>query len=156
MDEHLRTALFSASLLTFCLTAAVYDVRSYRLPNWLMASGAVVGVGCSALLGGVAGLEQALYGGLLGIALLFLPFAARAMGGGDVKFLGALGCFLGPISCAWALLYGAVAGGALSLVVYCLPGVTPPGEAKKRRKVPYGVALAVGAIVAYQLRGPHS
>jgi Flp pilus assembly protein protease CpaA len=84
---------------------------------------------------------------------LFLPFAARVMGAGDVKFLGALGTFLGPLGCAWALLYGAVAGGVLSAFVYFTKSPKREDEARMKRKVPYGVALAVGGIIVAQWQG---
>jgi prepilin peptidase CpaA len=153
VNEPLLNALTQATFLTFALAAAVYDFRSYRLPNWLTLLGAVLGVGCSVALQGVPGLFHALQGATLGIGLLFLPFAARAMGAGDVKFLGALGAFLGPLGCAWALVYGAVAGGVLSAIVYYTKGPNQEGEARMKRKVPYGVALAVGGIIASQWHG---
>ncbi len=111
-----------------------------------------------------------------GIALAFgLPlFALRGLGGGDVKLLAAVGAFLGPGRLITALLAAGVAGGVLAVAVALRRGVLLPallgtggllrrwatlGRAGERRTlaspgaitVPYGVAIAVGAVVGWFL-----
>jgi prepilin peptidase CpaA len=44
-------------------------------------------------------------------------YALRGLGAGDVKLLGAIGAWLGPMGAVWTGLYGAIAGGILALVV---------------------------------------
>ena len=48
---------------------------------------------------------------------MFMPFALRGLGGGDVKLIAALGAWLGPVNALWLGLYAGVAGVVMALVV---------------------------------------
>jgi prepilin peptidase CpaA len=99
-------------------------------------------------------------------------FLLRGMGAGDVKLLGAVGAWLGPGGALWSALFAVLAGGVLALVVGAIhgylgqafrnlwgligfwravgvqpqPGLTIDDAASPR--LPYGVAIAAGTIVA--------
>ena len=53
---------------------------------------------------------------------MFVPFALRGLGGGDVKLIGALGAWLGPATALWLGLYAGVAGFVMALVVALYSG----------------------------------
>lgn len=97
--------------------ACVIDVREHRIPNWLTLSATLAGVAYQLAVAGTAGLTSAVAGWALGVAIFFLPFALRGLGGGDIKLLGALGAWLGPSDIVWLSLYTGVAGGVFALVV---------------------------------------
>ena len=59
----------------------------------------------------------ALAGWLVGVALFFPVFALGGMGAGDVKLLGGVGAWLGPVAAVWVALYSGIAGGVMGLVV---------------------------------------
>jgi len=65
------------SLLLAALIAAavVFDLRTFRIPNALIAAGLVAGVGTAVVAGGLVGAGQALAGMSVGL-VLFLPFYA--------------------------------------------------------------------------------
>ena len=71
--------------------AAVFDLRTRRIPNWLCAAGFIAGFACQIALFRWTGARDAALGA--GIALLiYIPlFALRAVGGGDVKLMAAVG-----------------------------------------------------------------
>ena len=94
-----------------------------------------------------------------------------AVKAGDVKFLMAVGALLGPWRVLWALLFGSVVGGLLSVAVLGVTrrgrqrvatfwiqlgnfvstrdaGVLKPSEAGTTMFIPYGLALALGALGA--------
>jgi prepilin peptidase CpaA len=87
----------------FSLLAAVLDVRTHRLPNWLTVSGFVSAVLFHAVSGalhnGWAGLGQGLLlslgGFATGFGILLVLWLIGGGGGGDVKLMGALGAWLG-------------------------------------------------------------
>jgi prepilin peptidase CpaA len=61
-------------------------------------------------------------GWTVGIAIFFLPFALGGLGAGDVKLLGAIGAWLGPMNAVWVGLYAGAAGGVLAIFVALTKG----------------------------------
>ena len=168
---------FSTSAITIvggaCYTlalvvASVWDIRSRRIPNWLVIALVVLGVCYSALVQSfVAGVPRALLGMVIGFAL-WIPFYALGMlGAGDVKLFAAASCWLAPSQIFSAALVAALAGGVLSVIglvlahglglatlrvahgmrdpkILATPLAVPPG----RRTLPYGLAMTTGLLVA--------
>lgn len=97
-------------------TAAVYDVRTRRIPNTLTFGGAAFALIFHAIDGGTSELESAALGWLVGSLVFIVPFALRGLGGGDVKLVAALGAWLGASNAVWLALYTGVAGGILALL----------------------------------------
>jgi prepilin peptidase CpaA len=156
-------------LLALVCAAAFTDLRSRRIPNALTVAGLVAGLGLRVPLGGEAVLDG--LGGAVAALALGIPFfAARALGGGDVKLLAAVGAFAGWTGLLDTLLAIALAGAALALIEAVRRGVLvqvfantgklalyyatlsrygarPEIGAQAAVSVPYGVAIAAGAIV---------
>jgi prepilin peptidase CpaA len=107
----------SAVLLGLLVTAAVIDVRSHRIPNWLTVSGIVFGLFYSAF--GPFPLQDGILwslGGLaLGAGVMFPFYLMRVMGAGDVKLMGMVGVLLGPAGTWGAILGSCIAGGVLAI-----------------------------------------
>ena len=97
--------------------AAVIDLRTRRVPNFLTASLAAVGIGLAAVGLGRVGLGSAILGGLLGLAFMLPGHFFGATGAGDVKLLAAAGALLGPTDTVYAFFYTAIAGGVLAVAV---------------------------------------
>lgn len=77
--------------------AAVVDVRSRRIPNWLTFSLMLAGLGQSFTWARTVSPGDACLGLLTGFGLTFALFALGAVGGGDVKLLAGIGAWLGPL-----------------------------------------------------------
>src|ERR1051325_4264762 len=88
--------------------AAVLDVWSRRIPNWVTFSTLCIGVAINAWLHGLDGAVGSLVGAALGIGLLLPFYVMHALGAGDVKLLGALGALLGPQALISVVVYGAI------------------------------------------------
>lgn len=110
------------TVLAACLTAAVIDVRSYRVPNVLtgplLAGGLVLGTAT----GGAAGLGAALLGSAAAFLALIAFHAMGVMGAGDVKLGVAVGAWLGAAAVLRALLVTALAGGGYVLALRFVTG----------------------------------
>jgi prepilin peptidase CpaA len=102
--------------------ACVTDLRSRRIPNVLTFGAAAGAVVFHTVAPGGEGFLSATAGWLVGVAVMFLPFALGGLGGGDVKLLGALGAWLGPANALWLGLYAGMAGGAMAVVVALCTG----------------------------------
>jgi prepilin peptidase CpaA len=87
---YISTALVSALVVA----VAFFDLRERRIPNFLVFPAALLGLAVNALAGW-QGLLFSLKGLGLGFALLFIPYILGGMKAGDVKFLAAIGAFVG-------------------------------------------------------------
>jgi prepilin peptidase CpaA len=106
-------------LLMFLVAAAVSDVLTYRIPNWLTVSGMLAGVVASTLDAPVAVMPTVLasLGGLfVGLVCLMPLHALRLMGAGDVKLMAVVGAFIGFPAVLMAILFTLVAGGVMAVV----------------------------------------
>jgi prepilin peptidase CpaA len=108
--------------LGIAAVACGWDLRTRRIPQVLTLGGALAGFVFHVLNGGWdAGLASAA-GWTIGIAIFFLPFALGGLGAGDVKLLGAIGAWLGPMNAVWVGLYAGAAGGILAIIVALTKG----------------------------------
>ena len=149
--------------------AGLIDLRSRRIPNRLTLGILVSGLALRSLEG-FESLAVGLGGAALGLALAVVLFGLGALGGGDGKLLIGVGAFLGYEDFVGALLLIGVLGGLLGLSEAIRRGVILPAAVNAfgmiRRwftlgrsgvartldspgavAVPYGVAIALGAIV---------
>ncbi len=116
MTEFSGIALLVLIVLTIVvITLAYTDLRERRIPNLIVFPAALIGLGLNACWGW-AGLWFGIKGLVVGFALLFIPYLFQAMGAGDVKFLAAVGAFLGGVEVIRVLLLALLAYPPLALV----------------------------------------
>jgi len=102
--------------------ACVTDVRTRRIPNALTFGAAAAALVFHVVTPNGHGAMSVVAGWFVGAAMMFLPFALRGLGAGDVKLVAALGAWLGPANAVWLAVYAMIAGGVLSLVVAACHG----------------------------------
>jgi len=105
----------SIAVIALGAAASAIDWTTRRVPNALTFGAAAAGLAFAFATGGTGALLWSAAGLGVGFALFLPLFALRAMGGGDVKLLGAFGAWLGPALVCWVAVYGAIAGGLLAL-----------------------------------------
>ena len=140
--------------------AAASDLISMTISNrlclFLVASFAV----CTVLLGlSPAAIGWHLAAGALVLVVAFGLFAAGWIGGGDAKLAAATALWLGFGLLPTYGVFASIFGGALTLAILQLrrmalegPLSTAPWLARLREKnggIPYGIALAIGALLIY-------
>src|SRR5215475_14301148 len=103
-------------------TAAVYDIRFRRIPNWLVLAGIIAGFSLNVSSSGSSGLAHAAGGLGLGFALYFPLYLLRARGAGDVKLLAAVGAIVGARNCFWVFILTAILGGLIAMLILLLRG----------------------------------
>ena len=100
--------------LAVAIIAAIADLRSRRVPNWLTLSALILGFVWHIAHGTW---REAAWGALLG-AVIYLPmWLAGGRGGGDVKLMAALGAWLGPSSWIQLFVLTALIGGIWALIL---------------------------------------
>jgi prepilin peptidase CpaA len=153
--------------------ATVTDLRSRRIPNWLVLPFMVAGVIVSTWLHGWHGLGQSLSGLALGGLLFGILCWLGGMGMGDVKLCAAIGAWIGPSQLMFALVITGFAGGVMALcwaiaggfvgdlfkntgdlvVGFTKHGLRPNPELvldnPSARKMPYAPAIAIGTLVSF-------
>jgi prepilin peptidase CpaA len=109
-------------LLAMLAVAAVIDARERRIPNWLTFGLLTAGVvragfiGWSSPSGAAAGVAHSLLGVLVGASVPLVLFMLKAVGGGDVKLMAAIGAWIGPAPVIVVLLIEKVVGLVMVLV----------------------------------------
>ncbi len=165
--------------ITFWLTlivmtaAVITDLRSRRIPNWLVVPFLAAGVIFRGVTGGLPGLGRSLAGAGLAAGVLSILCYSRGMGMGDLKLFAAAGAWIGPAQLVTALVVAAIAGGALAVacalwtrslgrhldaaadlaIELCGSGFRPhrtihlgnPAAAR----VPYALAIAIGTMFSF-------
>jgi len=102
------------------LTAALYDLRLRRIPNWLNLSGIILGFGLNTYFLAGRGATSASLGFLLALAVYTPLYLLRGMGAGDVKLMAAIGAIAGPANWFHIFLATALLGGVLSIFLIVL------------------------------------
>jgi len=178
-----QTAVFSGSLFrllsggvfsVLLVIACVTDVRWRRIPNALVLTLALTGFAFSVWVDPwLVGLGRAMGGLSLDFGIWIVFYVIGAIGAGDVKLFAAAGAWLGPSATWRAALVGAALGGALAIAMLlrerrarqglenvmtsistrslALLGAAP--GTSNSRQLPYGVALACGALVVAWIPG---
>ena len=171
--------LFDLAIFAVISLAAFFDLEWRRIPNWLILFGLIAGLGLSSLRG-MNEVYQSLLGMGVGIGVLFIPFAFRWIGAGDVKLLGVMGAFVGPYMLLRVLWYAALATGVMAIfsVIFRRLSIdflirasvdfkqammvlltfgrsqaqsANAWTARNRQGVPWGVGIGLGTVFAYYL-----
>lgn len=151
------------------LFAMYSDLRWRKIPNCLTLPAIALGFLANFLGNGWNGLVFACLGLLVGMGLLMLPYILGGMGGGDVKFLGAVGAMVGSYAVLNVFLYTTLVGGAIAvgvavankslaemlkkvwLLLKCIFLFRVPlagaGIFTKSLAIPYGVAIGAGTFL---------
>jgi prepilin peptidase CpaA len=147
------TELLLGVLAILLIVAAIIDVRTFTISNGLNLTVALLAplywwsIGLP--LWPDAAIQVAVAAAVF--AVLAATFYMGMMGGGDVKLAAALALWFRPFTTLKILVIMSLAGGLLTLIVLAvhkkrakapIPGDSPAAKPE----VPYGVAIAIGAL----------
>jgi prepilin peptidase CpaA len=125
--------------------AAITDWRSRIIDNWLN-----LGIALTApLYWWATGLSMwpgvAMQIGFAFIVTLIFTgaFALRAMGGGDVKLLGALALWFSPLAFVSLAIIMSILGGVLTIIMLMHHKIT---KSLGKPEIPYGVAISMAGL----------
>ena len=153
--------------------ATFTDLRSRRIPNWLVYPFMLVGFGVSGWLHGVHGIVESLEGFALGAVIFGILSLMGGMGMGDVKMLAGIGAWIGPSQLMVALVLTGLVGGVMAICWAIaggflgelfngtgdlIVGIKDRGLSPhptlvlgnpKARKMPYAPAIAIGTLISF-------
>ncbi len=149
------------AIFPFCLAMAAFnDLFSMTIPNRISLI-ILAAFPVAAYMAGVplADIGLHLAGGLLVFAICLGLFAANVMGGGDAKLLTACAVWFGiNMSLFEFAVYVSLIGGLLTVLIVILRsqaqtihaiGIDLPSSVLMAKKIPYGIAIAIGGFMAY-------
>jgi prepilin peptidase CpaA len=154
----IEVMLLAVLAILLCV-AALGDVRSYRIPNTLnLAISALAIPYC--LINFYQG-SLAIWPQIILITSIFAIMATLMMvnilGGGDAKLFLALAFWLPPQRYLDMILYTALAGGLMCVIILLKQssntGISATGvdgettATKRKQRIPYGVAIAAGGLI---------
>jgi prepilin peptidase CpaA len=139
--QPLLVALYAA--LAVLMSIAIFtDVKGRIIPNWLNAGIAVLApvYWYATSLGVWPGVAIQIGLGLAVFGLFTVMFALGAMGGGDVKMLGAIALWFPLLPMMHLLVIMSILGGVLTIIMLIRHKIS---KAEGKIEVPYGVAIAL-------------
>ncbi|MBB4066461.1 prepilin peptidase [Gellertiella hungarica] len=149
------------AIFPFCLAMAAFtDLFSMTIPNRISLA-LIVAFPVAAVLAGLPLADIGLHVGAAAavFAVCLALFAANVMGGGDAKLLTASALWFGlNMSLLEFAIYVSFIGGLLTVVIVILRsqaqlihamGLNLPGSVLMAKKIPYGIAIAIGGFLAY-------
>jgi len=159
MVQHLLVSALLAVFALLVIVAALKDVTTFTIPNWISVSLVLAFYPAALAAGvplGVIGVCTAV--GACALVAGMAMFAVGWIGGGDAKLLAATALWIGWPAVLPFLLVTALAGGALALILLQMRSAllrplleTGPAWiarlAKDGGDAPYGVAIAIGALI---------
>ncbi|MFZ5835349.1 MAG: A24 family peptidase [Pseudomonadota bacterium] len=154
------TVLCIVLFFSIMLVSAIYDLVTYTIPHFAP----LLLIALFVVFAGWQGLPWAQTFGHAGVGIAMLVagwvlFALGLLGGGDVKLFAATSLWMGWGGMANYLIIFSLCGGILALTLLLFRRLPlPAGLARhnwiavlhrKEQGVPYGVALNIGAILAW-------
>jgi len=138
-------------LLVLLAVAVYWEIKEKRIPNVVTGAGFVLGF-LLAYLMGTAVLWSSVVGFAIGFGFLLIIYLFGGIGGGDVKFMGAVGVLVGYPLVLPVLFLSTVIGGMMGVAIWCWTWRAAPAAAGQatpaKPAVPYGVAIVLGTLIA--------
>ena len=164
LDQALLPFIGIAVLMTI---AVIIDVKTRRIPNWLTVSAFASGLLYHTAANGLEGLGFAMAGFGVGFGILLVLWLIGGGGGGDVKLMGAVGAWAGPL-CTLLIFLGSTIFAVLCVVVLMIrnrikgkqnedsratPASTPEVATNSRtaikQYIPYAVPVAMASWMVF-------
>jgi prepilin peptidase CpaA len=155
--------LFLILLPALFIAAAVWDLASFTIPNFLilaLLSLFILFAGAAGMSGAGLSWSQAglhLLAGTIGLAIGMVLFAAGLIGGGDAKLFAVAALWLGINTLFEYTLMASILGGLLTLGLLFMRRLAFPSALMKyewfarltdrKAGIPYGVALSAAALL---------
>lgn len=163
-------------ILTFTLSIClVTDLKNRKIHNAVLLPALMAAILNNLWKDGLMGLKTTGFGFILGFLILLIPFILGGMGAGDVKLLATIGAIKGPHFVIYTAIWMGLVGGAIAfiLLIYkkqLLRTLKDIGSSfwimfvsgfkvisfhfkVENNMFPYGLAITMGAIMAFIIVG---
>jgi prepilin peptidase CpaA len=150
MEDILQTIISFAGIALF-IVAAYSDVKSFRIPNLLVAAVACLGVTRLIAIGDPSAAVYTVSASVIVLAIGFVLFWQGFVGGGDAKLITAAALLVGYHDLLSFLVFMSSCGALISLAAFVTHWQQEP---KAKLYIPYGVAIATAGSVTLLFQSP--
>lgn len=136
VESQLLKTIYLAAVALFVTVAAVIDLRSWRIPNWLTVPMALIGLATRLIVetNKLEALKDSLFGFAVGFGMLFVLWLIAGGGAGDVKLMGAMGVWLGPTTIVLAFIASAFVVAVIEVFRFLLRALGMGADKNKDKK----------------------
>lgn len=136
--------------IAFFIVAAYSDVKSFRIPNLLVAAVTLLAVTRLIVISDPSGAVYTVGASVIILAVGFVLFWQGFVGGGDAKLVTAAALLVGYNDLLLFLLFMSICGAFISLAAF----VTNLQQKANTTYIPYGVAIATAGSVTLLFQSP--
>jgi prepilin peptidase CpaA len=171
MTVHDTNLVYATAALLCAGVAAVFDLRTRRVPNLLTGPSILLGLLLHLVLGGWSQLGLAAAAAAIAGGIFLVFYLAGGMGAGDVKLMTAVACIAGYQSVFELLVATVLMGGVFAIALalvhgklketfrnisalfvhHSVAGLTPHPDLNLKNtrtlRLPYAIAIAAGCVI---------
>jgi len=149
LEDILQTIISFAGIALF-IVAAYSDVKSFRIPNLLVAAVALLAVARLIVGGDPTAAVYTVSASVIVLTIGFVLFWQGIVGGGDAKLITATALLIGHNDLLSFLVFMSICGAVISLGAF----ITNRQQKAKALHIPYGVAIATAGSVTLLFQSP--
>lgn len=142
----------AVSLTIIVILVAIFDLRERRIPNLIVFPAALLGIVINSFDAKLEGFLFSVKGLALGFCLLLIPYLVKGMKAGDVKFMMAIGAFVGGAGIVRVLLITLLCYPALAIVAVLREGKLAVTWLRFRRILFNFLGFFVSSLKLYAMR----
>ncbi|HEY9062476.1 MAG TPA: prepilin peptidase [Pseudobacteroides sp.] len=110
-------AIKFTALFILLLLAVFNDIKSFKIKNLITYPAVSLGFVVNTCLRGAEGFKDSISGAIIPLIVLFIFFALRMLGAGDIKLFCAIGALMGWKFSVLCIAYSFIFGGFISIII---------------------------------------
>lgn len=153
-NHNTNDAVIWCVFISIAINLAIIDTKHFLLPNVLIYTLAATGLILSTTQIQLINLQESITGGTLGYLILYIVGkyyqkikGKVILGGGDVKYVGALGTWFGPISIPYILIIASCTAITVTVAIQLIKKKSL--NDLKNQFIPLGLYLSISALIMY-------
>lgn len=107
-------------LVVLIVLSLISDIKKYKIKNRIVLPSIAAGIATNFLIHGTSGLKDSFAGTVIPVLVLFIFYALRMLGAGDIKLFSAIGAIMGMEFVLYSMAYSFLAGGVIALFILAI------------------------------------
>lgn len=104
-------------LAVLIVLSLISDIKTYKIKNYIILPFILFGIITNCFIYGIRGVSISLWGMAAPVLVLFVFYALRMLGAGDIKLFSAIGALMGVRFVLYSIAFSFIAGGVMALII---------------------------------------